>query len=374
MNLRVFLGALLAVVAGCGDKAPPPAPAPLPEVELFSDQLVTKAMESLKLSAVPEAPLSPTSTRQERAEYLLATEDARKCFAKLMLAPVPEPEQQRTLLSRDRTDEILSVSRVLGVQMADAIDRGDAESAKKALFIGFRYADLVGRYSVGDWVSSGAIADGLCQGIKSVAEQLDEKTASALRQAVEDLNAKAPDPGTSILQTIGRLKNWAITVGTAKSGVSVEQALMEVSPTTSGRPLPTPAIVNALRKRAANGMLSAAFRTNEANLTAARAEEFLNGARSGSTVALKVPQPTSNPLAALYLGVLRPNIEAAPRLADIREESLRTVALTVRIIAAGMPADLTTFGQDAISPVSGMRFEYKKSTDSFELVRPRSKA
>ena len=30
-------------------------------------------------------------------------------------------------------------------------------------------------------------------------------------------------------------------------------------------------------------------------------------------------------------------------------------------------------GKDAMSPVSGTKFEYKKTTDGFELVRPRPK-
>lgn len=371
MNLRVVIGALAVFAIGCGKEAPPPA-APPPVVELSSDQLIAKALDGLKVPGVPDAPLSTTATRQERGEYLLATEAPRKSLEELLIAPVPNLQPSNTLLSADRTDEILAFSRILGVQIADAVDRGNADDAKKAFFIGFRYADLVSRTSVGDWVASGAVADGLCQGIKSAAKQLDSKTAAALRQAVEDLNAKAPDPGGTILETVNRIKSWAAHTGSSKEDVSAEQALMEIASNTSGRQLPTPA-VEALKKRTANGVLSAAFRAKEVILAQVRAEEFLNGARSGSTMQLRVPDPAVNPLAALYLSVLRPNIEAAPKLAEIREENLRLVALTVRIIAAGMPADLTAFGQDAISPVSGMRFEYKKSGDSFELVRPRSK-
>lgn len=347
--------------------AQPPAPAPVRN----ADELIADSLTGLRLNGIPDPPLSPVSTRNDREAFLVATEQPRELLRALITAEVPPAEVGAELFGKDHTQETSVIANALAVELADAIDRGDEEGAKRALFAAFRFADVVARNSVADWMTACGIADALCQGIRSVAPQLTTKLASVMRQAVEDLNAKAPDANTAILNTSNRIKNWSGAATQNSAPISVEQAVMECLSDTAGRQPSTPMVLEALKAKSQNGMLPAAFRANQVRLASDMVIAFLDGARSGSTVSYVLPDAKAEPLAALYVASLRPSIEAAPKLSAIREECLRLIMITVRIIAAGTPDNLSGFGDEARSPVNGMLFEYRKTKDGFDLTRPR---
>jgi hypothetical protein len=88
---------------------------------------------------------------------------------------------------------------------------------------------------------------------------------------------------------------------------------------------------------------------------------------------LPVIDGSRNPIAAFIFSILMPTVSPAPNLVVLRQENLRLLALTLKIAIAEQPVNVTSFGEAAMSPVSGLPFEYVPSEAGFDLVRPRAK-
>src|SRR5688500_18957154 len=102
------------------------------EPTLSKQAIVTLAAQSLTASGMPEPPLRNESTRAERKEYLAATQGALEQLRKVGSAKSEQRDPSARLLLDDRTEQILAVSRLLAVELADSIDRSDARRALAA--------------------------------------------------------------------------------------------------------------------------------------------------------------------------------------------------------------------------------------------------
>jgi hypothetical protein len=367
----LFLTGIIPLAVASCTQEPPAMPPPMapPQIRFTKSGLIEAAVRDLQLPGIPDAPLSSSSTRQQRDEYLLATESALRALKDLPGADAGKPHLEKTLLPASRSDEVLAIGNLLAVELGAAIDRSDQMRAAAALRLAWAYANTVGEECIENWVVSDAIAESMCRGIKAVAGQLDDKSSALLRSTLSELQTKFPSPDTAIRGTLSRLKAWQIEQSNLPPATP-EQVLHEVA--GQERIASNPALLAALRSRAAgDGMLTAAIRTNESRITEKAVSDYLEEvAAGGRPVPISIDSGT-HPLAALYLAALRPSLDAAPGLTALRKEGVQLVGLTIRIIAAELPKDLSGFGEDATSPMSNLKFEYHRSATEFELVRPR---
>ena len=80
----------LWIIQGCRQQPslqPVNAQEPAVSANPDTNQLISSALKALKVSGIPEPPLSPKSTRTQRQEFLLATEEALSDLRKLPSAP-----------------------------------------------------------------------------------------------------------------------------------------------------------------------------------------------------------------------------------------------------------------------------------------------
>jgi hypothetical protein len=359
-----FVLAVAAASCGCNiGSGNAPSEPESPASSFSADEVIVAAADKLMAAHVPGAPLAPGVTRRQRSDYLLATEEALRLLKGLANAGPPRHVVSGFLEDRGSTQRIIGIGSLLAVELADAIDREDTRRAFETVRLAYTYADCASSEGVADWEAAGAVSDCLVRGLKSLGTFLDAKFSAVLRQAVLEAGRGGPDPVAVIKLEVTRISSWQ--AATERVGdVRVEQLLRSVG---SAR-RPSPALVNALRRFAANGTISKDLISAESRLAAAVCERYAMG---HGRVALAIPEAEKHPLAALYLEQIRPSIEAAPYLAQLREENLRMMALSVRLMEADPPNDLSAFGEDAISPVSGMKFGYRKLGGGFELIRPR---
>jgi hypothetical protein len=274
------------------------------------------------------------------------------------------------LLPEDNTHEILLISKMLAVEFADAIDRSQPGRAAGAVQLAFDYADSVSRRSVPDWTASGAVADTLALGIRSVHEQLDEKTAEELLLKIAALEKSAPNPNISLVSDAKRIKRWLESIEANKRPVQPETVPHMTGMDPSSRAYSAPEFQKSIEALAPNGEISPDVFYAECRIAAEQAEIYLLEPRG--------PIPTvdgsRHPIGALVMTMLNPTVQAAADLAKLRQESLRLLALTVKLSGPSPPDDIGMLGEEAISPVSELPFEYRRTNGSFDLVRPRKRA
>ncbi|HWP30709.1 MAG TPA: hypothetical protein VNK96_03145 [Fimbriimonadales bacterium] len=375
------LGLLLA--SGCNpnktvlpDGASAQPPEPPHKITHTANELVNEALQSLQVSGIPEPPLNAKSTREDRTTFLLAT---KKCLQALLMLPqaetstfVPPPN----LVPPNRTEEILVLSRVLAVELADAIDRNDAKRAAAALRAAFHYADYVASESIASALAASAITDVLISGVKTVSSQLDASMTEHLLNTIEEV-ANSPAPIESTFQNEkARLRKWKDTLAHSKQPVSVAQFLSKIKEFLSAENRLNPDTEKMLRAFAKktskkSESLPPALLAQGASLAYRRVEETLAAALKGKPTPNLDLDPKSHLIASLYLWRLKPWLINAKDLDAIRQENFRLLALSIRLLSMELPDSLQTFGENAISPVNGLPFEYKRLENDFELVRPR---
>lgn len=328
--------------------------------------LIERAAKALEVPGVPDAPLSVTSTRDQRAAYLVATEEAYGALLKLDEAPGSPGLAAPQLIQSIDTNKVLLVSRMLAVNLADAIDRSDQARAELSVKTAIAYADTLAGSSIAEWLVSGTVADSLAQGIKSVGNQLDQPMANGLRSIIDKLQAAGPSEEAVIDDSIDRIENWRRKVAKSLQPVPVSQLILCAGGDPTGRATLSPSLEKELSVVAPDGKVPYNLMASEAKLVVDTAVSHLRSKEAQTAI-----DPKLHPVAGLYWSLIRQSIEAAPDLAEIRRENLRMLSLTLRVLVAKMPDDLAAFGEDAVSPVTGMKFVYKKSNEGFELLRPR---
>lgn len=359
--------AIALCASGCLSRA---GGEPMRTEPVFTKQaLAILVAQSLGASGVPEPPLARDSTRAMRKQYLTSAEEALENLARLPKAPHEYPKPSKQLLLPDQSAQILQISKLLAVELADAIDRADAQRADDTLRLAIAYADSVAVRSIPDWTASGAIADTLSQGIKSVAGQLDEEIVDRLGRVLDDLEKRPPSAQSVLASDSRRILAWYGSVRDNPDPVPVERIPLIASLVPESRSRPAEDYLEAVKALAPLGKIPHDTMVVECGLSAEVVGAFLKDPRP--------PAPTidaeRHPIGALMLSVLAPTFSAAPNLIALRAENLRVIALTLRIAAAEEPTDLSTIGDLAVSPVSGLLFEYLPTEFSFDLIRPRAK-
>ncbi|MBA3726806.1 MAG: hypothetical protein H0W86_10225, partial [Armatimonadetes bacterium] len=287
--------------------------------------LLASALEALRYPGIPEAPLSSTSTRQQRSDYLIATEAAMAHLIKLPGTRGGLMAHGPALIGPDRTTEILSVSRLLAVNLADAIDRSDPVRAEQILRIAFVYADAMSRQSIEEWLASGAVADTLAQGIKSVGTQLDSAMSDRLRGVIKELEGKGPSHMAVLDATAVRLTRWRMRLQRSSAPVKVGQLVHLVGGDPNGRPNVNAELAKSIEAFVGSDTVSAQVVREESKLVVASVLAHL---RDGKT-SLELDRE-AHPIAALYMSLIRPSLEAAAILPKVRHENLRLLSLTLR--------------------------------------------
>jgi len=358
------------------DTADHPSQEPPSNFARTANELVNEALRSLQVSGIPEPPLGRRATREERTEFLLAT---KKCLEALLMLPQAKPgtfNPPPNLVPPNRTEEILVLSRVLAVELADAIDRNDAKRAVTALRAAFHYADYVASESIASALAASAITDILISGVKTVSSQLDASMTERLLNTIEETsNTPAPLDDTFRNET-ARLRNWKDSLVQSKQPVSVSQFLSKIKEFTSAENRLKPdaeKMLRALAKKTDRKTenLPPTLLAQGASLAFRKVEETLSGARKGKPIPNLDLDPKAHPIASLYLWRLKPWLTSAKDLDVIRQENFRLLALSVRLLSMELPDSLQAFGEAAISPVNGLPFEYKRIENDFELLRPR---
>jgi hypothetical protein len=367
----IILGSSLLFTGGCNNDAPVEPGTRRGKMMLGAmtprkTDLIERAAKALEVPGVPDAPLSATSTRDQRAAYLVATEEAYSSLLKLSHAPGSPGVAAPQLVETIDTNKVLLVSRMLAVNLADAIDRSDQARAELSVKTAIAYADTLAGSSISEWLVSGTVADSLAQGIKSVGAQLDQPMATRLRATIDELQSAGPSEEAVIDDSIDRFHSWQRKLAKSFEAVPVSQLILCAGGDPTGRATLSPSLEKDLSAVAPDGKVPYQVMVSEAKLVVDTAVGRLRKEDAQEPIDSK-----HHPVAGLYWSLIRPSIEAAPDLAEIRRENLRMLSLTLRVLVAKVPDDLAAFGEDAVSPVSGMKFVYKKSNEGFELVRPR---
>src|SRR5688500_2280226 len=163
------------------------------EPTLSKQAIVSLAGRSITTAGMPEPPLRKDSTRAERKEYLSAAQGALEQLKTVGAARSDNMPRSAKLMLDDQSEQVLAISRLLAVELADAIDRSDPRRALSAIQIASDYAKFVSSRSVPDRLASAAIADNLAVGVKSVAAQLDTDLADTLVKELSKLEAQHGD-------------------------------------------------------------------------------------------------------------------------------------------------------------------------------------
>ena len=339
------------------------------EPALSKQAIVALVSQSLTASGMPEPPLRKEATRAERKEYLAATQGALDELKKLGTAKSENRPRSAQLLLDDRTEQILAISRLIAVELADAIDRSDANRAVAAIRLASNYVAFVSQRSVPDWLASAGIADTLAVAVKSVSDQLDSEMADVLTTELIRLEGAAADPGDVLLADATRMDEWLKAVETISDEVSIESIEKMAGGRPDSRASSADALAKAVAEVAPSGNVPPEVFVAESRIAADSVATYLREPRG--------PQPqadsTRHPIAAYLISFLRPTFSDAPRLKDLRAENWRLLALTIKVAAADHPEDLSAMGELAISPVSNLPFEYVRRESDFDLTRPRAK-
>jgi hypothetical protein len=368
MAAFVTAAILMAGISGCFDRAsgrPMRGNPPLDQAAL--SVLVADALNS---SGVPDPPLRKTSTRAERRDYLASTEGALRDLAKLPHARLATSNAGNRLLPEDNTSNVLSISKLLGVELADSIDRSQPERAERAIRLAFAYADSISTRSVPDWVASGAVADTLALAVASVTDQMDEELAERLVLVTESLEKTPPNPDRVLMSDANRIGRWLESIEQFREDVPSETVPHMIGMDPSSRAFSSPEFRKAIESFAPNGQIPHEVLWAECRIAGEQVRTYLMEPRG--------PRPTvdggRHPIGALVMTMLNPTVNAAPDLAALRNENLRLLALAIRLSSSPLPEEISSLGDIAHSPVNNLPFEYKRADGGFELVRPRVKA
>lgn len=374
-----LIGGMVALGIGCqkpsrvsNNERTPPQNArvsPIPSKEATAAELVETAISSLQVAGIPEPPTAIGATRQQREEYLLATENARNALLQLVNAKTNPPAPNPVLVPEINQSEIMALSAVLAVDLCDAIDRSDAKRVEQSLRAAIAYSDFLSLTSIAGWRKSGAVSDTIAQALKSVSEQLDAQITETIDSTCTALEQKGPNPANTIQLESERLSRWLASMKETKDLVPVDQFLRSGREGVQSRSPMSPDIEKAIQRKAIHGKLKPEFVVSEAQLAFDLAMDAIQRHQ-----AVEIPDIKDHPLAAIFLGTIRPDIDVVPFLSELRKENLRLIALTARILASGSPDDLSAFKDQAVSPVNKLPFVYKKNKSGFELDRPRPKS
>ncbi len=356
--------------------------APSPEPQVLSpstppptaSECLQEALSALQSGGIPPPPLAPNATRQDRRDYLLAVERVSQSLENLLgvqgAREVPSP----SLVPPLRMEEVLALGRVCAVELADAVDAGDAQRASRVLRIAYRYADFTATESVASALCSEGITEVLVQGLSSVRNQMDGELARQLVETVDDLLQQPYPLNEVITHELERLKAWKQSLVERKEALTVDQLLSILAPTTGRRRPPTEQMAQEIRnylyrQTGQKEIIPPDLLRAQMELAFQEVERVYEGARRGEVLPVAGEKFASAPIASLCLAPMRTWLESAGRLPLVRRESLHYLRLYVKLLSQPLPENLDAFGEEAINPLTGRLFYYKKKEDGFDLLR-----
>jgi hypothetical protein len=367
--LPLLIGFLVLALwgSGCFERATGKTIASEPP--LSKQAIIVLVARNLTLSGTPEPPLSKESTRAERGAYLEATEAALDQLALIGSARSDRPSSTPKLLLDDQSAQTLAISKLLAVELADAIDRADVKRAVETLHIADDFARAISARSVPDWSLSATVADSLANGVKSVSSQFDAEMADHLIAEIHEIGTAKVEPTRVLELDSRRISAWLEAAKATSEPVRPESVMMIVGVNPESRAVASQyaAAVTAL---APSGAIAPEVFRAECRLGAEQVATYLGEPRGP----LPSVDAERHPVAGLILTVLQPTYSIASQLPEIQAENWRLLALTIHLVASGMPEKLDSAGELAISPVSKLPFEYVRRDKDFDLVRPRPKA
>lgn len=367
LPLLLGLLALALLGAGCAERARGSAKSTEPT--LSKQAIVALVSQSIASSGLPEPPLRRDSTRTQRKEYLAAIQPALDLLKQVGRAKSENRPKTARLLLDDNTEQVLAISRMLAVEIADAIDRSDTDRTMAAIATASNYVDFVASRSVPDWLASATVADMLAVGVKSVSEQIDPEMADRIALEISKLEAKAANPAEVLRADSLRIEAWLDSVEHIEEAVTPESIELIAGVGPDARAANSNSFIEAVGKIAPGGVVAPDVFVAECRIAAEMVVVYLNDPRG--------PEPevdsSRHPISAFLLTILQPTYSEASRLPQLRAENWRLLALTVKVAAADLPEDLSVMGELAISPVSQLPFEYVRRESDFDLARPRAK-
>ena len=374
MALSRYLPLLFATLvlglwsAGCFDRARGNS---LPTESTLSKQaIVALVAQSLSSSGMPEPPLRRESTRTERKEYLSASEQALAQLSRIGGAKADDPLPTAKLLLPESNLQVLTISKMLAVELADSIDRSDAPRAIRTIQIADDYVEFLASRSVPDWLASAAVADTLAVAVKSVADQLDEEMATSMATELAKIERAEADPAMVLKRDAKRISAWLEAAEATDAPVAPESVPLIAGVDPDARMPATAGFLNAVKEIAPNGAIAPEVFRSECRIAADQVISYLREPRGP----LPGVDSSRHPVASFLLSILHPTYSQASELVALRAENWRLLALTAKVAAADLPEDLSALGDLAKSPVSNLPFEYAPRGKDFDIIRPRVKA
>lgn len=368
-------GALLGGFA-CEGERPPPAPSassPVPPPATPSEY-VQEALSVLQSGGIPPAPLGAEATRQERKDYLLAVERASRALEGLLRVQGSREVPPPSLIPPARTEEVLALGRVLAVELADAVDGGDRERASQVLRMAYRYTDFAGSESIASALCAEGVTEVLAQGLYSVRKQMDGELARQLVEVINDL-LQQPYPIEEVIShELERVKAWRKSLVESKETLTVDQLLTTLAPGMGRRRPPIEPMAQELRdylyrRTGQKDVVPPELLKEQTQLALQEVERIYEGARRGVVLPVDGGKIAQAPIASLCLAPMRTWLESAGKLPLLRKESLVYLRLYVKLLSQPLPENLDLFGEEALNPLTGHPFYYKKKEDGFDLLR-----
>ena len=285
-------------------------------------------------------------------------------------AKADDPLPTAKLLLPESNLQVLTISKMLAVELADSIDRSDAPRAIRTIQIADDYVEFLASRSVPDWLASAAVADTLAVAVKSVADQLDEEMATSMATELAKIERAEADPAMVLKRDAKRISAWLEAAEATDAPVAPESVPLIAGVDPDARMPATAGFLNAVKEIAPNGAIAPEVFRSECRIAADQVISYLREPRGP----LPSVDSSRHPVASFLLSILHPTYSQASELVALRAENWRLLALTAKVAAADLPEDLSALGDLAKSPVSNLPFEYAPRGKDFDIIRPRVKA
>ena len=367
----------MAIAVGCQKKQTVPneriipnnAQAPVVR-KLSPSEVLTEVSAALSVPGIPPPPLSKGTQKTARIQYLLTTEKALATLERLHETALGPRPAAANLLPPTRSEEIKRIGSALAVALAYAVESKDSKKALAIVRTTERYIQFVAEESINGYIESGAVYDLISQGLQSLGTGADPSIANALASVWTKSEGDGSLAASAIEAERVRIRSWSLLrQKNARDSTVAEvvNSLSENSGTrTAGNEALRKLITQFAKEKGNRPMISATVLAEEAKIAADSAIQILDPtAESSPTLDSK-----KHPIATVFLSRLRKCLIAASDLTTIRGESLRLVSLSAKLLIGPLPESLKPFGENAISPVTGTTFLYKRNGEQFDLLRP----
>jgi hypothetical protein len=238
----------------------------------------------------------------------------------------------------------------------------------------YRYTDFAGSESIASALCAEGVTEVLAQGLYSVRKQMDGELARQLVEVINDL-LQQPYPIEEVIShELERVKAWRKSLVESKETLTVDQLLTTLAPGMGRRRPPIEPMAQELRdylyrRTGQKDVVPPELLKEQTQLALQEVERIYEGARRGVVLPVDGGKIAQAPIASLCLAPMRTWLESAGKLPLLRKESLVYLRLYVKLLSQPLPENLDLFGEEALNPLTGHPFYYKKKEDGFDLLR-----